>query len=398
MRLHPWRLAVIVPLLSLTNCGGESPTTESATTDEDEYDREELAEFRNAIPSASRLAAVPPGEAADPMALSRAGTSALANLAITSARTINAPAVAVVSTLRALTDIPPTSYDSKKQQFVWGPFDNEDGFGKVLAYIQRNPKDSDFDFAYALVRLDGNDLDTAVPVIWGGATPLAEEDDEGDQSGVGVALWDFEANRIFEQTYDPKFDSDAPRDAGRFVMLFGRNDDGDARFKFNVAVFRGFSSKDAERPEPVDADYFFGHFRAADEATLDFVDWSILADFCDADANACFDKKSDASNASERLKFRSAFLDRGVGRAEATVSEGDLESSVGVNECWDDNTDRTYLDVSVDGEELAREGTCEEPFTQTLADLAVPTLEDIEPDLLARLSCVAENGTACADK
>lgn len=399
--MHRTKFALLLNLglLCSAACGTSAPATQ-ASNDDDEggYDSEELAEFRSAIPSQSRLAAAAPGEQPDPNALTRSGTAELAKLAVGSAIAINAPAKAVIAALEALTSIKPTLYDSEKKQFVWGPFDNDDGHGKVLVYIQKNPSDSDFTYGYALVRLDGEDLSTGAPVIWGGATPLGEADDEGDRSGNGVTLWDFEANRKFEEQYDPDFDPEAAVDRGRFVMLFGRNDEDGARFKFNVAVFRNFVSKDGERPDPVDIDYFYGHFKGEDGTLVDFVDWSMQADLCDTGTDTCFEKKSDAENADEQLDFRAAFLNRSIGRAEATVNAGDLTQTVNVTECWDEDIDRAYIGLVVDGATIAEEGACEAPFEQTIEALGVPTLGDIDPALVERMSCVAESGTDCKEK
>lgn len=333
--MHRTTLALLLNLglLAATACGTSDPTTQSSNQDDgDDYDSEELAEFRSAIPSPDRLAAVAPGEQPDPNALTK------------------------------------------------------------------NPKDADFAYGYALVRLDGEDVSTGAPVIWGGATPLSKADDESDRSGTGVTLWDFEANRRFETDYDPDFDADAAADRGRFVMLFGRNDEDGARFKFNVAVFRDFVSKDGDRPDAIDADYFYGHFKGENGNLVDFVDWSMQADLCDEGTDTCFDKKSDASNAAEQLDFRAAFLNRSIGRAEATVSAGDLTQTVNVTECWDEDIDRAYIGLVVDGATIAEEGACEEPFEQTIEALGVPTLDDIDPALLERMSCVAASGTDCKDK
>lgn len=399
MHLRTRKLQVIPCFLILAACGNADSTPQANADQEDnDYDSEELAEFRSAIPSESRLTAVTPGNEPDPNALTAESTSELAKLAVASAVAVNAPAKAIVITLKALTSIKPTIYDSEKEQFVWGPFDNEDGYGKVLAYIQKNPVDSDFAYGYALVRLDGDDLSTAVPVIWGGATPLGEPDDEGDRSGTGVTLWDFEANRAFAEEYDPKFDESAVTDRGRFVMLFGRQDEDDSRFKFNVAVFRDFISKDAEDPKPTNADYFYGHYTGEDGTLVDFVDWSLQGDLCDASTDTCFEKKSNLTNAAEQLDFRAAFLNRGVGRAEATVSDGDLTDAVNVTECWDEAVDRNYIGVVVDGATIAEDGACTAPFDTTLAAIGIPTLDDIDAELLGRMSCVAESGTACDEK
>lgn len=399
MHLGTSSLIFVPSLLALIACGNSDSTPQTnADNQDDDYDSEELAEFRNAIPSASRLTAATPGEQTDPNALTALGTSELAKLAVSSATSVNAPARAIVITLRALTSIKPTSYDAQKQQFTWGPFDNEDGYGKVLAYIQKNPDDSDFEYGYALVRLDGEDLSTGVPVIWGGASPLSEPDDEDDSSGTGVTLWDFEANRAFAEQYDPDFDAGAPMDRGRFVMLFGRKDEGEARFKFNVAVFRDFVSKDAENPQPTDADYFYGHYRGEDDTVVDFVDWSLRADLCDEGTDSCFEEKSATTNAAEQLDFRAAFLNRGVGRAEATVSMGDLAQAVDVTECWDQDIDRNYVGFFVGGATIGEDGACTAPFDETLETIGVPTLSDVDQELLERMSCVAESGTGCEEK
>ncbi len=86
---------------------------------------------------------------------------------------------------------------------------------------------------------------------------------------------------------------------------------------------------------------------------LDFVDWKLQADLCDEGAESCFENKSDQTNESEQLVFRAAFVNRGVRRAAAKVSGGDLEARVAVDECWDDMIDRSYIQLAVDDESLA---------------------------------------------
>ncbi|MEY4547629.1 MAG: hypothetical protein RL685_3824 [Pseudomonadota bacterium] len=74
--------------------------------------------------------------------------------------------------------------------------------------------------------------------------------------GVGVTLWDLEANHEFDEAHDPA--GSVGRGRGRFVTLFGHQtaEGGDAAF--NIAVFRDFV---AERevgasadPEAIDVD------------------------------------------------------------------------------------------------------------------------------------------------
>src|SRR5690606_6719011 len=161
---------------------------------------------------------------------------------------------------------------------------------------------------------------------------------------------------------------------GRFAMLYGKgrgeNDDGD--FAFNVAVFRDFISKDAKPDEqPANLDYLFGHFDGDDGTTVDFLDWALTANFCATDPDTCFEMPEEG--AAETLYLRSAFINRGFGRAEAAVMGGDLDQDVSVVECWDDDIDRTYMSVSADDEMVAEIGECGEPFAPGLSELGIPT-------------------------
>ncbi len=392
-------LAILLTTTALVACGGAADPAEAdgenntEGTESARYDMTLLEEYRAALPESDQVTAVVPGSEASPNALTMMGDAELAGLALASARDINTPAKAIVVLLRAITKIPPTLYDSQKKEFVWGPWDNEDGYGKALVYIRENPADADFHYSYAFVRMDGADLATASPVIWGGATP----DPDDEKVGVGVTLWDFEANRAFEQEYDPDYDPDAIRDHGRFAMVYGagRGENDDGSFKFNVAVFRNFVSKDNPEAQPADLDYYFGQFRGDDGNDLGFVDWSLDANLCEADSATCF--QTAAEGELETLNLRAAFFNRGIGRAEALVSGGDLTNSVGVVECWDQDIDRTYMSVSDDGEMVAEEGECIAPFGETLEDLGIPTLQDVDPDVLAKMDCVATNGIAACE-
>lgn len=373
-------------------CGSadDAEPTESEATED--YEMALLEDYRAALPSEERVEAVVPGQESDPNALTALGDAELAWLAIHSAHSINRPARLMVKVLRTITSLPPTLYDSEKAEFVWGPWDNDDGYGQVLAYIRENPADDDMKYGYALVRLVDSDIATASPVIWGGATP--GENDEG----VGVTLWDFEANEAFEKAHDPDFDADVARDEGRFAMLYGkgRNDENDGDFAFNVAVFRDFVSKDGDTPEPANLDYFFGHFDADEGTVVDFVDWQLTANLCDETPDSCFE--SPAAGSEETLNLRSAFINRGNGRAEAVVSGGDLPQVVSVVECWDDDIDRTHIGVSTDGELVAEEGACDAPFDTTLAELGIPTLADVDQDALAAMDCAATNGLRACEE
>lgn len=389
MRISIRVAAVLAALGTFAGCGEDGSASYSERAPD--YDAELLEEYRAALPREAELTARAPEVAADPSALTEQGNATLAALAAKSARDINAPARALVLAFKKLTQVKPTLYDGKEEEFVWGPWDNEDGFGQVLAYIRKNPKGDDFAFSYALVRLVDGDLDTAAPVIAGAGTPARD----GAEQGAGVALWDFVANTAFEAEHDPKFDADAARDQGRFAMVFGRGQKADGQFAFNVAVFRDFVSKDEPATAPADLDYFFGHFSGADGNTLDFVDWTLTTNLCEAEPDTCF--KQPADGASETLGLRAAFFNRGAGRCEAQVNGGDLTQMVNVVECWDAAIDRTAIEYRVDSDVLSSTGACDGAFAADLEALGVPSLADVDDDVLDKLDCVASNGfAACA--
>ncbi|MEN9579560.1 MAG: hypothetical protein RJA70_2569, partial [Pseudomonadota bacterium] len=127
-----------------------------------------------------------------------------------------------------------------------------------------------------------------------------------------------------------------------------------------------------------------------------FLNWELEADLCDTGAETCFEKNTPDANP-EFLELRAAFVNKRVGRAEATVSGGDLTSSVRVVECWDEAIDRTYASVSEGDQLLIEEGACAAPFEQDLADLGVPGLQDVDAEMLAKMDCVATNGVGACD-
>jgi hypothetical protein len=390
MSYRTTRIALLTLPLTFVACGGgldaESDADEAA-----DYDRSRLDEYRGALPDEEQVEAKTPGPEADPNALTLLGDAELAHLAIKSARDVNAPAKMVVFLLRQITNVPPTLYDSEKREFVWGPWDNEDAYGQVLVYIRENPAGDDFKYGYALVRLVDSDIATAKPVIWGGATPGEEP-----RQGMGVTLWDFEADNAFSKEHDPNFDAEAPHDEGRFAMVYGRGDDANGTFKFNVAVVRDFISKDDEDArEPANLDYFYGHVKGNDGVVVDFLDWQLTGELCNADPETCFETPGGA--ATETLQLRAAFVDRGMGRAEAQITGGDLSQTVSVVECWDDDIDRTHMSVSTDEVVAGEIGTCVAPFDATLAALGVPTIDDLDDEMLEDMDCAATNGLEGCD-
>jgi hypothetical protein len=387
---------LIAPALLLA-CSGESPAEPQAN---EAYSAETLAEYLQALPDQDRLSASLPMAEDTPGALTAGGNAALAAQGIAFARAVNHPVRTLVTTLRLITAFRPTYFDAAAQKFVWGPWDNQDGAGKVALYVQKNGPGADFEYSYALLRAPTEDLAQATAVIAGGATP----DPEDRFRGAGVALWDLEANHQFNLARDSA--ASEGRGRGRFVTLFGHQSSAAGDAAFNVAVFRDFV---AERevgvsvdPEPIDVDYFYGRLISSEGVRVDFVDSQVVADLCDTSAESCFDADA-VSDADEQLDYDAFFVNRGLGRAEARVSSGDLSSPVRLIECWNQGLVRTSFQIGTEGAsggamvETMENGSCAAPADQSAEALGLPTLDDVDATLLDALSCAAERGLSGCD-
>jgi hypothetical protein len=355
----------------------------------DDYTSATLAAYRRAIPEQERLVATEPG-VAQTGALTRAGDAVLAAYGVQFARSVNRPVRALVSALRALSELEPSSFDLAARRFVWGPWQNERGVGKVALVITQNEADADFQYSFVLVRTPGDAIDAGTPVILGGATP----DPSDPELGVGVVLWDVEANRDFETDNGGETDS-AGR--GRFVTAFGHDAAEEGELYFNLAAFRGFVPGDAEageEAEPVDVDYFYGGFQGTDGTDIDFVDSDIFANVCGDSTESCFGSAATPSPEIERFEYGAYFVNRGLGRAEVHLSEGDLTAPAHFVECWNPALTRTSFQVETSGAmvETLENGSCSAPADQSAAELGLPTLDDIDRGLLSLMSCAAENG------
>jgi hypothetical protein len=356
--------------------------------DDEEYSFAQLAAARAAIPPAARLESGVPTPSNNPGALSLDADSETAALAIAAATEINQPVADMIAILETIVALPPTLYDSSTRQFVWGPWDNDEGVGQVLAYIRENAPDDDFAYAYAFARTMDGDVTQAVPVIWGAATP----DTENPDYGVGVTLWDIDANNAFDDAHDPS--AVAGPEQGKVVMLYGHGEADGAEILYNLAVLRNFRGDDGEPSEgPVDSDYFYG--RATSEGgALVFLDWEFDYDVCDADSS-CWEDQT-VADADERFSLRAAFVGT-AGRGEATVSDGDLSAPIELVECWDSQLTTTYVSVDT-GTESVSDGTCGWGESVSLADSGVPTLADVDAELMDALICVAENGVEACEE
>jgi len=381
-------LVLVIPF-ALTACGTDDSST---------IDKALLAKYRAAIPSEGQLAAKKPQGTTTNLIGDPAVYPAWAG---PTAIQINMAAVGVVQVMRAITDLEPTIYNSATQEFLWGPWDNNDDFGTVAAYIKELPEGEDFEFVYALLRGVDNDVTTMKPVIWGGATPNPDNEDWG----VGITLWDFEANYAFAKDNDPDF-ATKTFERGRFVAVYGAGEDAanpGAVMGWDYTVFRNFIGKEDYNPsaDPAvdggDIDYLYGHYVGTDGNILDFLHFQFSMNIEDT-----------ATAALEDISVRMAFLNSGWGRAEATADNGDLTPPAAfvATECWDTALDRTFLgQVYTDPSGVpysAAEGTeqgCGPDvgggvmlFARTLDELGIPTLDDIDPAMKLALENVAENG------
>jgi hypothetical protein len=343
-----------------------------------QYDETLLEEYRQAVPDEDTLNARTPTSGA----LALGDTALFPQLAAPVTWGINGAIGTILVGLKVVTSIDPTYYDEETQQFVWGPW-NADDFGKMAFWIQKNPEGSDFAYSYALLRGTTGKLEGYEPIIVGGATP----DPDHGHRGMGVTLWDADANiRFLEENGQP---TDG-LDSGRFVAVYGRGptDDG-VDLAFVVSSFRDFVSADDPEAVPVDFDYLHG--RAWEGANV--------VDFLDFQGTVDVDDPHDG--VAENLDIRMAFLDRGIGRAEAGAYGGSIEKGdqMAMTECWDDAVKETYLRAELvdDGAtealyQLGDPSGCVDPFDQTLDELEVPSLADVDPSLLDALDAVAEGG------
>lgn len=366
----------LVLAMALVGCGGGGEKEGDVAGDP-----QLLAQYRAAIPGEAQLKAPAPqasgnAKVGDP-AIYPAGSQEIV-------AGVNGAVTGIIETMRFIVSLEPTIYDSDKKEFIWGPYPDQDGVGTVAAFIKDAGEGAEFRYQYALLRGVNNDVATMTPVIWGGATPDAANEDHG----AGVTLWDFEANRAFEEANNPDFASEK-LDRGRFAAVYQKGAEEKGELALVVSAFRGFVPKDSPETEPVDLDYFYGRW-ADGTSTIDFVDWKSAFDLNDDPAKA----------AAESVSVHMAFLNEGTGRAEVEASEGDFEpdQKAAIVECWDASLAETYISLTT-SKGGVDQGTVADGdaascglFQATLAELGVPSLGDVNPKLLADLQEVAKNG------
>jgi hypothetical protein len=373
-------LASALSSMTLLGCAPAEKDSDSG-----KFDPVLLEEYRAVLPKMGRLEAqTPDATAASILALGQ--TAELPSGSYDIAIGINGAVSGIIDVLDAVTKLEPTVFNSETQEFFWGPFPNDNGdIGYVAAYIREAGPDADFRYEYALLRGIDNDIANLTPVIWGGATP----DENNEDHGVGVTLWDFEANYAFEQEHNPMFDS-LVLDRGRFVALYAAGPDEkdpEAEVAFVLAAFRDFVPADDAGAEPADLDYFYGRYENG--ITIDFIDFQ-----------AAFDVNDPVDGVKEDVGVRLAFLNEGTGRAEATSTGGSLEAGAEgrVIECWNAAIEQTFVSFEIAGGSTPVGPISEgDPadcgiFTASLSELGIPSLDDVEPELLDALDQAASNG------
>ena len=373
-------LKLVAPLALITTSlafGCQTPEPEDA-------EEARLQRFRSAIPSRARLEA-PRTEATMQLALGEPAEYPRAAIPI--AEGINGAVGQMIDLLEAIVMTPPTVFNSDTNEYVWGPYPSDDGIGYVAAYIRDTGTDQDFRYHFALLRGASNDLATLTPVIAGGGTPDPDDEDRG----VGLILWDFEADRAFREANDPNFDP-AAGDRGRFASLFGAAADPNApdnQFTFVVSAFRQFVPADQPDNPPADLDYFYGRYQTPDHV-VDFLDFE-----------TAFDVDDPADGVAEDVGVRMAFLDEGTGRAEADAAGGSMtdNQAASVIECWDAGLNQTFVSFEItDQGQVVQSGTDGNQvdcglFAATLDDLQIPSLQDVDAGLMAALDRLASTGS-----
>lgn len=376
------KLTLPALLLAATACTVPAPVEQTTST----IDQAELARYRRAVPKKQHLSAALPE--------SLSGSGALVGdpavypaMAVPHVVGVNTMIGNILDTVEVVVATPPTLFNSETKEFLWGPFDNEDSpleGDKAIVYIQEKAEGDDFQFVFAFARLMGDDVASAVPVIFGGVNPTPDVEDQGN----GVLLLDFEASRAFAEANGADVAAEA---RGRFAAGFARgpNDDGsDSMVTMVIGAFRGFNGDGGS--EVINVDHLWGNVAGADGNTIDFMNLAV-------DGNVLED-----TTAAETLDMQLVLWNRGIGRGEVLLTGGDAGTNIGEGtECWDAAVEQQYYNVVVTDEAgtetvIETEGDattgCPAPFDVPLADLGIPTLADADPAILGALQNAAENG------
>ena len=353
------------------------------------YDYGTLDTFRSTLPTEERLVAGVPVAAAEDTTGAADPAAVLAEQGVAFARGINLNARDVARTLQQLASDDPDHFNPEKEEFVWGPWKSPSGPGELTLSIQRQPS-MDFEYSYALVREIPGDEHSRTPVIWGGANL----DPDNADHATGLTAVDLDANAAFEAVYGEEAELNPAVGQGRFAMVHGYSKHGSDSVFFNRASFRDYVPPAANRATmlaPATVEHFYGRMAETSGTTVDFLHSEIESDLCGADPTSCF-ANTWAQGHPERFVFGEFVVDNGLGRAEVTLSGGDLASQVEMTECWNDSLTRTSYQLTTDEGtvQMMPSASCPGRAAQSSEELGLPTPDDVQPWLLYTLGCAVE--------
>jgi hypothetical protein len=352
------------------------------------YDAGTLDSYRSVIPTEERLVAGVP--AATGNAPSDDSAAVLAEQGVVFARGINRTTRDIARTLHTLAQAEPDHFDTEREEFVWGPWKMPSGPGQALLTIRRDSAATDFEYAYELVRQMPDEPHTRTAVVWGG-TNL---EDENPEHGSGLTAWDLDANAAFEAAHGDEEELDPAVGQGRFALVHGYVSQGTDSVFFNRARFSGFVAPAGDRASltaPVSVDHFYGRVAEPTGTVVDFLHSEIDSDLCGSSAASCFGSEPKPGHP-ERFVFGEFVVDSGSGRAEVTLSGGDLANDVAMTECWNASLARTSYLLRTDDSavQMMPSATCAGRAAQSAEELGLPTPDDVPPWLLYSLDCAVD--------
>jgi hypothetical protein len=372
------------------------------------YDDDTVAAYRSALPSEDRLVAEMPTAALDGSMQNADPAAVLAARGVVFARDVNETARDIARTLHTLAQKVPDGFSPRRERFVWGPWQSPTGPGEMTLEI-RHDASAELEFRYELARQLPDQPETRTVVLWGESSPDAAD----PAHGSGYTALDLDANSAFELGHGGSRKALIGR--GRFVIAYGHASRADDAVFFNLAAFRAFlpASEGSESTlPPVSAHHFYGRVAEPSGSVVDFLHAEIEQNLCDESPESCFGAvpgnslgASDrlgsslsgaalSSSHPERLVFGEFFVDNGSGRADVSLSGGDLSDELQLTECWNAALTRTsYRLTTTEGaQQMMPDATCPGRAALSFEELGLPTPEDVPEWLAKELSCAAENG------
>jgi hypothetical protein len=291
------RLTALVAIMTIAAIGCEKPGSSS----------DGLTEARDALPTSQNLAInVPAGSSG----LQKVGDVSVAYLLTrTVATMLNGGAAWVLITAKTITDFPVTSISG--DTYIWGPWSEALKPGEYRMTVRLT---TDGDYAWALEGRKKGTTAAFQAVVSGLATP------GHPHRGSGSFMMDF--------------------DVAKAIDPFGTDGDGTLSVTYDLERSPITIMMDAEKMAPAPGGgtalqtFHYAYSEKPDQSgSLTF------SSFGDTD---------DPGPAWENTTYDASWLASGAGRADITISGGDLgEATVTAAECWSATFQRTYFGASV---------------------------------------------------